>query len=155
MVWSGKSLIFGLIKTLIRLKFPHVQSKTTATLAQELADPARSQPLILDARTGAEYEVSHLDTAQQMDGAADLTRAAMLKNVSKTRPIVVYCSVGYRSAVLAQRLQDMGFQDVANLEGGLFQWANEDRAIVRAGQPTHRVHPYNSLWRALLKRQKR
>ena len=43
-----------------------------------------------------------------------------------------------------------GFEHVYNLEGGIFQWANEGRALYRAGEPAEKVHPYNRTWGRLL-----
>ena len=48
-----------------------------------------------------------------------------------TRPVIVYCSAGYRGATLARRLQRFGRRDVWNLEGGIFAWANEGFEVVR------------------------
>jgi hypothetical protein len=39
---------------------------------------------------------------------------------------------------------------VQNLEGSIFQWANEHRPLVRDGQRETRVHPYNAVWGRLL-----
>ncbi|HEY9640496.1 MAG TPA: rhodanese-like domain-containing protein [Coleofasciculaceae cyanobacterium] len=152
-LWMGRALVFNLLKKFIRRQFACVQHMTIVEFAQKLADS--TQPLILDARSPAEYAVSHLAEAQRIDVTADLTAAPALIKVSKDRPIVVYCSVGYRSAKVAQRLQQAGFQNVFNLEGGLFQWANEGRSLVHAGQPTQRVHPYSALWGTLVEQRNR
>ncbi len=40
---------------------------------------------------------------------------------SKT-PIVVYCCTGKRSILAAQRLKEMGYQNVKSLEGGIQKW---------------------------------
>ncbi len=125
----------------------------TAELAQALA--TSTQLLILDARTEAEYTVSHLAGAQRVDITSDAAIATLLKTDSKDKQVVVYCSVGYRSAKVAQQLQQSGFQNSFNLEGGLFRWANEGRPIVHAEQPTQLVHPYNKWWGLLLKKQHR
>jgi rhodanese-related sulfurtransferase len=153
MLGFGQSIAFNLLKQVIRLKFPDVPRMTTGEFAQELADFKPSQPLVLDARTEVEYIVSHLAEAKQIDVTSDLTNAPALKDVSKDALIVIYCSVGYRSAKVAQQLQQVGFQNVFNLEGGLFQWANEGRSLVHAGQPTQLVHPYSAVWGMLLKKQ--
>ncbi len=155
MFWIGQTIAFNLLKHLIRLKFSSVHQMTTGELVQEWADSIQTQPLILDARTEAEYTVSHLTAARQIDVTSDLTTTSALENVSKDTSIVVYCSVGYRSAKVAQQLREDGFQRVSNLEGGLFQWANEGRSMVQAGQSTHLVHPYNVVWGMLLKKQHR
>ncbi len=40
----------------------------------------------------------------------------------KTRPIIVYCAGGTRSALAAQTLQELGYADVASLAGGFTAW---------------------------------
>lgn len=163
MFWVGQSIAFNWLKRFIRLKFSCVQRMTTIEFAQMLRDATPSQPLILDARSEAEYAVSHLADARRLDSNTDLAIAPALSNISKDTPIVVYCSVGYRSARVAQRLMKAGFENVSNLEGGLFQWANEGRiaqkicpgALVSNGQPTQIIHPYNAVWGMLLNTQHR
>ncbi|MEP0818287.1 MULTISPECIES: rhodanese-like domain-containing protein [Trichocoleus] len=131
------------------MQFPQVRWITTAELAQWLSNPVRSQPLLLDARTQAEYAVSHLATAQQIDPIApDL---AALGQIDQATPLVVYCSIGYRSAKVAAQLAQAGFTQVYDLEGSIFQWANEARPLWQAEQPTTKVHPYNAQWGLLLK----
>ena len=66
--------------------------------------------------------------------------------------VVCYCSVGYRSSLVAQRLyrhykeQEKTCPPLHNLEGGLFQWANEGRPLAISNT----VHPYSSAWGKLL-----
>ncbi|BBD68917.1 hypothetical protein NIES4072_37510 [Nostoc commune NIES-4072] len=89
-------LTFNFIKLLIKLQFPNVKEITSKELAQLLLDSAKPRPLVLDARSQIEYAVSHIETAAQIDAVtSDL---AALSTLSKDRPIVVYCAVGYRSA---------------------------------------------------------
>jgi rhodanese-related sulfurtransferase len=147
--WLGRSLFFKLLKRLTAVKFPNVQWITTKELAQWLQDSVKPQPIILDARSQVEYAVSHLQQAQHIDPIApDLTQ---FREISLDTPIVVYCSVGYRSAGVAQQLTQAGFSHVYNLEGSLFQWANEGRPIFKEDCPTQFVHPYNAIWGKLLK----
>lgn len=143
----GRSLAFTLLKWLIRWQFPTVSRLTTGQLAQTLEESA---PVLLDARTEEEYAVSHLDRAQLIPPDFDETLPESLAEMANETPIVVYCSVGYRSAKVAQQLKKAGFCQVFNLEGGLFEWANEGRPMVRDGQPTSSVHPYNATWGKLV-----
>lgn len=144
------SLALNLLKLFIRLKFPTVEQITTADFAKWLLDFAKSQPFILDARSQAEYEVSHLKAAVRIDPMGlDFSATS---NISNDTPIVVYCSIGYRSAKVAQQLQRQGFTSILNLSGGIFQWANEGRPIFKDDNyPTQLVHPYNANWGKLLK----
>jgi rhodanese-related sulfurtransferase len=142
-------LVRNFLKILIKLQFPTIQEITTEEFAHWLLNSRKSQPLVLDARSQAEYMVSHLKTAVHIDSIApDLAR---LSTNSKFTPIVVYCSVGYRSAKLVQQLDEAGMKCIFNLSGGIFQWVNEGRPIFRDEHPTQLVHPYNAIWGKLLK----
>ena len=144
--------MFTLLKQFIHVRFPTVARITTQELSAQLE--SRSSPLILDARAAAEYVVSHLPEAQLADPVS-FDPQQTLQNVSKKTPVVVYCSVGYRSAAMVQRLNQSGFTQVFNLEGGIFQWVNEQRPLFQNGRPTEQVHPYSPLWSGLLRYQQR
>ena len=131
----------------LRTQFPKVATITTKELSA--LDPA---PILLDVREEKEFAVSHLAGAIR----AENDTIAQLQNlgVNTDTLIVVYCSVGYRSSVLAEKLQKAGFTNVRNLEGSLFAWANEDRPLVNASGATEGVHPFNILWGRYLDKTK-
>ena len=52
-----------------------------------------------------------------------------------------------------ERLAAEGFTQVHNLDGSLFQWANEGRPVYRDGRVVEEVHPYDDKWGVLLDRQ--
>lgn len=43
--------------------------------------------------------------------------------------LILYCNKGWRSALAAKSLQDMGISEVAHLAGGLENWLAEERPI--------------------------
>jgi rhodanese-related sulfurtransferase len=45
--------------------------------------------------------------------------------LSKDRPIVAVCRAGSRSAQATVLLQQAGFTDIANLNGGMLRWRAE------------------------------
>ena len=47
----------------------------------------------------------------------------------ESREYVLFCGLGWRSALAAKALQDMGMRNVAHIEGGWTEW-------VKAGAPT-------------------
>jgi len=47
---------------------------------------------------------------------------------------VCYCNEGGRSALVAKRLEEMGFSDVAHLEGGFTAWQDADMVTVAVEQ---------------------
>jgi len=136
-------LAWGWIKRWVRKSFPTVETISTATLATRLLED--SPPLLLDVRKAEEYAVSCLPGAIHAPNLAAVSTIATLDT-----PLVLYCSVGYRSARLAELLQQHGYRNVVNLEGSIFQWRNEGRSLETHSQSTRQVHPYNRLWGLLL-----
>ena len=141
-------LTWRAVDRMIAANFPDVPVITTDSLAQRLADTTAARPVLLDARSPEEYAVSHLPGAQRVAPNADTV--AGLDTLSRDAPIVVYCSVGYRSARITSRLRAQGFTNVSNLQGSIFRWANEGRTVVHDGTPVRAVHPYDSTWGRLL-----
>jgi len=148
---AGEGGAVGL-RPLISLRFPGTDWIETGRLAEWLEAQDQPKPVLLDARTQDEFDVSHLAGARRVDPDAE---ALDPQDPSHQTPIIVYCSVGYRSAAVARRLEAAGFGHVYNLEGGIFQWANEGRPIYRAGEAAEKVHPYNRTWGRLLNAQLR
>lgn len=145
---SCRGVGWFLVKRSLHGKFSGIDWITTRQLADWLAEKNRRQPALLDVRTLAEWKVSHLPGARRVDPKADAESAAL--GLAKDAPIVTYCSVGYRSGAMAKRLQAAGYRHVQNLEGSIFQWANERRMLVQQRQRVTRVHPYNAFWGRLL-----
>jgi rhodanese-related sulfurtransferase len=140
---------WGLIKLLIRLQFLEIQQLSTEDLATWLRQDGVDKPLLLDARTKEEYEVSHLENARL--APSNLEDLVNQEGINFSTPIVVYCSVGYRSAASARRLQFIGYQNVFNLSGSIFQWVNENRLVYRGEKTVNKVHPYRKFWQYLLR----
>lgn len=145
-VWM-RDIEWNLLKWSLRNQFPAVQWVTTAQLSRLLEDRNSAALFVLDVRTPAEWEVSHIPGARRVDPGAD---PAVLAGVAKETAIVTYCAVGYRSAEFATRLRAAGFTNVRNLEGSIFEWANEHRPLVSNGARATRVHPYSAFWGRLL-----
>lgn len=144
----SQDLTWRAVNHMIASEYPDVPTISTDSLATRLDEGGQPRPLLLDARAPEEYAVSHLPGARRVDPAADAYPA--LDSLAPDTPIVVYCSVGYRSAGVAQALRRQGFAHVANLEGSIFRWANEGRPVYRDGAPVAAVHPYDATWGRLL-----
>ena len=138
---------------MIRVKFPGVAQLSTDSLQTWLEEPGQApsdRPLLLDVRTKEEYEVSHLKDA--VLAASEKEALEALAGVPPDRPVVLYCSVGYRSSEMAGFLQKRGFEKVYNLEGSIFAWANEGKPVYRGEERVQVVHPYDRVWGKLLKK---
>lgn len=93
-------------------------------------DPALARKLVaegaplLDVRTAAEFDTRHLDKAVNIPVGDLSTRMAEVEKLvggDKTKPIVVYCGSGRRSAQAKSTLTAAGYTKVTNL-GGIDDW---------------------------------
>jgi sterol desaturase/sphingolipid hydroxylase (fatty acid hydroxylase superfamily)/rhodanese-related sulfurtransferase len=130
-----------LAKWTVRARFPDVRQISTVQLSDWLADSRREAPVLLDARTEDEFNVSHLPNA---------VREVPPEAIASGKPVVAYCSIGWRSAEAVRRLVETGHTNVLNLEGSIFAWASEGRPLELHGQAVHKVHPYDRKWGRLL-----
>ena len=135
-----------MLRALYQHSVPLVQPAALAATLRQHPDSVT----LLDTRTPAEYRVSHLRGARFVD--FDSVQTNDFAGLPRHRPVVVYCSVGYRSEKAGERLKQLGFTDVRNLYGGIFEWVNEGHTIYNAQGPTLDVHPYSAAWGVWLKR---
>jgi len=136
-------------KSWVRSEFPGVEHVSAEDLRKSLSTESnRKTPILLDVRTADEYAVSHLPGAVRVDPDADLPE--FLKTLDHEAPVVAYCSVGYRSSRLVERLDREGFKNAKNLEGSIFEWANKGYPVERDGVAVKEVHPYDAEWGRLL-----
>ena len=126
-------LLRGLIKkTVPIIKVQELKSKST-------------EVVLLDARELEEFEVSHLRNARYV-GFNNFSLEG-IKDIPKTAPIVVYCSIGVRSEKIGEKLLAAGYTNVKNCYGSIFEWVNQGNEIVdMQNQPTQKIHVYNKKW---------
>ena len=96
--------------------------------ADEITKLVTAGAVVIDVREKHEYDTGHLV------GAVHLGKGVIERDIEKHFPdietkIILYCGGGFRSAIAAKSLQDMGYQDVVSLWGG---W----RGILAAGLAT-------------------
>ena len=135
------------IEHTIAAEFPNIHQMNTDDLANILDDDA-TEVMLLDVREADEIAVSHLLGAVRVRSIQEA--AALIQSAPQHTIIVAYCSVGYRSAELVSELQQVSTRMVYNLNGSLFRWANEDRAVYRGTERVTTVHPFNEHWGTLL-----
>jgi len=105
---------------------------------------------LLDAREEEEYDVSHIEGAQYV-GFSHFDEEKV-STIDRDKSVVVYCSVGYRSERIGEKLKEMGFKTVYNLYGGIFEWKNQGYRVENLeGKETEKVHAYNKKWGKWLK----
>lgn len=153
----GLLLLAGLLLAVAGLWPSELPNRRLSLAAQWLSPDGESIPpqqidlsvyQVLDARSTAEYAVSHLPGAVRI-GYEDFP-ATSLATLRTDRPLLLYCSIGVRSGRIADSLRSRGFAEVYNLHGGIFAWAEAERPLRNAEElPTDTVHGYSRLWVSL------
>jgi len=101
--------------------------------------------VFIDTREQKEYTVSHLPNAVWV-GYNDFD-TNRLYGISKDTEIIAYCSVGARSEHIVRQLRALGYSNLSNMYGSIFEWVNQGLPIVdQYGNPTNKVHAYNKVW---------
>jgi len=111
----------------------------------------RKNLVFLDAREPKEYKVSHIQYAIPVGfdhfKPNNVTEIVKDKNVT----IVVYCSIGVRSEKIGEKLQKLGYKNVYNLYGGIFEYKNTGGKVVNnQNKVTDSVHAFNKSWSVYL-----
>lgn len=163
---SDETFTTRMLYKMIRTKFPNVQQLSTNTLKSILDDSNMAETIVLvDVREKEEYEISRLSNCIHVSPDSDVQLLLdKIKDSDVIKKVVAYCSVGYRSSQLIQRidreLKKQNFYskqiELYNLEGSIFKWANEGKPIIdKNGKETIYVHPYNTIWGKFLEVKRR
>lgn len=84
---------------------------------------------LIDVRSAEEFSGGYLKGATNIDVSLNdfNTRVAAF---DKNKLVMVYCLSGGRSAAAAERLSEMGFKKVYNMEGGIMKWDASNKPVV-------------------------
>lgn len=123
----------------------YIDNDVPVITLEQIGDFPMGSYILLDAREKEEYEVSTIPGAIHV-GYDDFDESS-LDNLPRDKKIIVFCSIGYRSEVIGRKFIKEGFNDVYNLYGSIFAWANAGKILVRPnGNTTKEVHTYNKKW---------
>ena len=103
--------------------------------------------IILDTREKSEFNVSHLKNAQFVGFDTFNSKKLKQNYPNKDATIVVYCSLGIRSEKIGAKLLKMGYKNVYNLYGGIFEWKNQNLPVFdSSNKETENVHAFSKEW---------
>lgn len=86
------------------------------------------QVQLVDVRTPEEFAAGFIANAQNIDFNASSFETDILK-LDKTKPVILYCHSGGRSAKSAEKLLKAGFVKIYDLDGGISRWKHEGLPI--------------------------
>ena len=106
------------------------RSEQTNSLAPAAFEVRLSEPgvQLVDARTPSEYNSGHLADAINLDWTGGQLEAAAGK-LDKSKPVLLYCASGSRSAAAREFLTEHGFTDVMDLDGGIGAWVGAGKSM--------------------------
>ena len=84
---------------------------------------------LIDVRTPQEHQEIRIANSQNIDFLSPTFNNDILK-LDKTKPVIIYCRSGARSAACAKKLKAAGFEKIYDLEGGISKWKNSDELEV-------------------------
>lgn len=124
--------VFALISSLLLLV--GCSSSTAGATNMDVLEFSKkiteSGVVILDVRTPGEFAEGYIEGAQMIDfqgGSFETEIASLDKDVT----YAVYCRSGNRSGQAIKIMQDAGFGNLFNLEGGVIDWANQGMPLVK------------------------
>ena len=82
----------------------------------------RSGAPLLDVREPNEWSMGHIPGALHIPRG--VMESAIESRVPRDQEVVIYCASGNRSAMAADILQQMGYQKVSSMRGGIRGWAD-------------------------------
>jgi rhodanese-related sulfurtransferase len=98
--------------------------------------------IFIDARKPEEQAVS------MIPGAVTETAFTNAPVIPEGKKAVAYCTIGYRSGVLSEKMDKQGIH-VVNLAGGILAWVFEGGKVYHEGMEAKRVHVYGEKWNYL------
>ena len=122
----------------------------TVDLAQAQGLHAAGESLFVDLR-----DVRELEREGVIPGAVHAPRGMLefwvdptspyfhkaFEAVQQGQPMVLFCAAGWRSALAAKTLLEMGFADVAHIDGGFTAWKAAGAPVAEKAKPEPKPRP--------------
>ena len=120
-----KTKIFSILLVLITFASCQSQEKKGVQLlpAKEFSKKvATEKGQLIDVRTPKEFEQGHLENAKNIH-LYDQDFAQLIDKLDKKQTVYVYCKAGGRSAEAVEIMQNHGFENIIELQGGTDSWS--------------------------------
>ncbi|WP_324023697.1 rhodanese-like domain-containing protein [Maribacter sp. BPC-D8] len=108
-----RNILFFLLLLVAQFATSQIESKPIS----DFISFDESAEVLLDVRTPAEFDAGCIDGAVNINWLSDEFNQ-QIKGMDKSKKIFVYCKMGGRSLKSQERLVELGFKNVVNLEGG-------------------------------------
>ena len=128
------------VKEMVAAAKAGIENLRPADVAEELAS---GDALAVDIREPSETTDGIIPGAVlaprgMLEFHADPQSPYHLDQLDRDRRVILYCAAGSRSALGVRALRDLGYRDVAHLEGGFNAWLTEGRPVQPPREPGDR-----------------
>ncbi len=104
----------------------HIKEISPKSLKEKLDNHEKMH--VIDVREDHEWASGHIPTAIHL-GRGIIERDIEKKIPNLQEQIIVYCSGGFRCALVAESLQKMGYSEVYSLDTGLQGWIDSNYPV--------------------------
>ncbi len=138
----------SLKQSIIEYKFEKIQKKFKApyVTVQELKDTLIESSILIDVREPKELLYGRIKSAITLEEFKEL------KDIPEDQSIIVYCTIGHRSAKVTNQLRRQGYQ-AFNLKGGVLSWSHLQQKFYKnynqSEIETDTIHVYSKGWNFL------
>ncbi len=105
-----------------------IREVSVAETRQRISENPKA--LLIDVREDNEWQDSHAEGAQHL-GKGIIERDIETRVPDKSTELILYCGGGYRSALAADALQKMGYNNVWSMAGGWKAWKESGAPVDR------------------------
>lgn len=103
----------------------HVKAEAAAKLVQE------KKVDVIDVRTADEFAEGHIAGAKNIDIMKGGEFESKLKELDKSKPLLVHCQSGGRSTRSLKVFKKLGFEKIYHLDGGMGGWQSAGKPVVK------------------------
>jgi glyoxylase-like metal-dependent hydrolase (beta-lactamase superfamily II)/rhodanese-related sulfurtransferase len=101
----------------------HITEVNVTTAKQLLTE---GNIVVVDTREESEYAVGHLNDALLLPrGVLEFKLGSIPELTDKSKAVLIYCRTGGRSALAAQTMQQLGYNNVLSMAGGFEAWQKD------------------------------
>ncbi|MBT8271560.1 MAG: rhodanese-like domain-containing protein [Flavobacteriaceae bacterium] len=121
-----KKIVYLLLLSLVMLSCEtESNSEVEMITPEEMHEIAKMENVqLVDIRTPKEFRAGYVEGFQNIDYFSN-TFQRDLQQLDKTKPVIVVCRSGRRSAKCSKKMVKAGFVKIYDLEGGLTKWKHE------------------------------
>lgn len=121
MNYNARVLVFTLFIAFIGCEEKE-SSEVRLITANEMIEILQFEDVqLVDVRTPQEYNKQHIKNFQNIDFNSP-TFEDDISKLDKSKPVILYCKSGNRSAKCAIKLKEAGFEKIFDLDGGISKW---------------------------------